>query len=151
MLLFSSACALASGTNSRVGLQLPPYPLAHAQKHARAATQTSMNLHLAASGGAHAQTGRAAAARRRGATAARDGKQTDTETSKSSQDESRMQIVLVTVSLPFPLARFATPPQQRRGDRPRKTEGAAAGRAQRGKRRERIVSSYNRVDWRGPY
>lgn len=84
------------------------------------------------------------------AMAAHSRKQTDREMSKSSQDESCMQIVLLTVSFPYSLT---TLPQQRYRDRPRKTEGCGERERRSGKaeRKERIVSSYNRVDWRGPY
>lgn len=75
-------------------------------------------------------------------------KQTDREMSKSSQDESCMQIVLLTVSFPThsPLYhnRDTETDRERQGvERERRGGGAET--------EERIVSSHNRVDWRGPY
>lgn len=72
-------------------------------------------------------------------------KQTDREMSKSSQDESCMQIVLLTVSFP------PHSPLYHNRDTDTEQETQRGGERKRVERKERIVSSHNRVDWRGPY
>lgn len=148
VLLFSIS-VFRSRTNSSVSPQFLSSPFnarMHAHKHTHIRAQTSMNSHSAVSGKAHTQTH--TEGERGRATAAHSRKQTDREMSKSSQDESCMQIVLLTVSFPYSLT---TLPQQRYRDGPRKTEGCGERESRKAERKERIVSSYNRVDWRGPY
>lgn len=73
-------------------------------------------------------------------------KQTDREISKSSQDESCMQIVLLTVSFPL-----HSPLHHNRDTETDRERQRGRERQRDSEWNERIVSSHNRVDWRGPY
>lgn len=154
MLLFSVSVFISRTNNSVSAQFLSSSFNARTHAHTRACTQTyshpCANFYEFTLGSEWKSTysntyrGR----ERERATAAHSRKQTDREMSKSSQDESCMQIVLLTVSFPYSLT---TLPQQRYRDRPRKTEGCGERESGKAERKERIVSSYNRVDWRRPY